>query len=240
MPRRMMNVVEVARYLHMEPGQIEMLVRHHSIPCNVQGERATFERGEVDAWASQRILGMEARPLAAYHQDSSANTRDAGGQHVSVAQLLAPDRCLPEMQARTKSAVLRGLVQAAEAGGLTYDPKELLHSLEDREALCSTGLVGGIALVHPRHHDPYLVPESFLMLATVAPPILFGAPDGKPTDVFFLLCCQDDWLHLHALARLCSMIQATPMMEAIRDAASPDGMFEAVATAERDIVRRLR
>ena len=72
-----------------------------------------------------------------------------------------------------KAAVLRDLAAVAEREEILYDPRDLVRSLEEREALCSTGLTGGVAIVHPRHHDPYIASESFLILARAAHPIWY-------------------------------------------------------------------
>ncbi len=240
MPQRTMNIEQVARYLHMDAQQVARLVKQCDIPCEQAGTHPIFRRREVDAWASQRILGMKERPLASFHRDSAGKADRGGDALFAIGDMLTPERTVSALSSRTKSAVLHDLTAVAEAAGLLYDPKDLLHSLVEREALCSTGLVNGVAIVHPRHHDPYLACESFLVLARAAGTIHFGAPDGRPTDIFFLLVCLDDRRHLHALARLCTMILSTAMIEKIRAAEEPVEMYAATLAAEADVLARLR
>jgi mannitol/fructose-specific phosphotransferase system IIA component (Ntr-type) len=101
------------------------------------------------------------------------------------------------MTSKTKASVLRDLVALAEKTGQLNDPKTLVDSLEAREELCSTAMPGGFALPHLRTQEPYLFETSFLVVGRPIQPIHFGAPDGEPTQLFFLICCQDDRLHLH-------------------------------------------
>ncbi len=157
-----------------------------------------------------------------------------------VGNLLTCARTVANLRSRTKSAVLHDLVALAEREEMLYDPKDLLRSLEEREALCSTGLMGGVAIVHPRHHDPYIASESFLILARAGHSICFGAPDGKPTDIFFLLVATDDRHHLQALARLCLMMINTPLLNALREADSAAAMYAATLQAEREILAAMR
>ena len=117
------------------------------------------------------------------------------------------------MTSKTKASVLRDLVALAEKTGNLCDPKTLLASLEAREELCSTAVPGGFALPHPRSHDPYLFETSFIVVGRPVQEIHFGAPDGQPTHLFFLICCQDDRLHLHTLARLCLIVQKTKLLD---------------------------
>jgi PTS system nitrogen regulatory IIA component len=240
MPQRMMNSDQVARYLHVEPTQIKCWVLQGEIPCEQAGAHPVFRRKDIDAWASQRILGMPERNLASYHRETSQQAHREDDGPFSVCDLLTPDRTVFALRSRTKASVLRDLTAVAEREEILYDPKDLVRSLEEREALCSTGLGGGVAIVHPRHHDPYIASEPFLILARAAHPICFGAPDGKPTDIFFLLVATDDRYHLQALARLCLMMMNTSLLGNLRDADSAAGMHAATLQAEKEILATIK
>jgi len=67
-----------------------------------------------------------------------------------------------------------------------------------------------------------------------------SAPDGQPTDLFFLLCFQDDKLHLHTLARLCLMAQKTDLLADLRSAQDGPGLYGVLIAAEREVVSTLR
>jgi mannitol/fructose-specific phosphotransferase system IIA component (Ntr-type) len=100
------------------------------------------------------------------------------------------------------------------------DPADLLASVEAREQLCSTGLPGGLAILHCRNLQPYRFEDSFIVVGRTLQEIHFGAPDGRPTWLFFLICCQDERIHLHTLARLCLIMQKTDVVS--RLLAAPD------------------
>ena len=240
MPQRMMNTDQVARYLHVDPMQISRWVRQGEIPFEQEAAHPSFRRKEIDAWASQRILGMREKPLASFHRESSQCMQRIEEAPFVVGNLLTCARTVDALRSRTKSGVLHDLVTLAEREEILYDPKDLLRSLEARETLCSTGLMGGVAIVHPRHHDPYIASASFLILARASHPICFGAPDGKPTDIFFLLVATDDRHHLQALARLCLMMINTNLLNALREAGSAEAMFAATLQAERDILATMQ
>lgn len=236
MPHRRFNLKEVAAYLHVPAADIEALVHEGQIPFERQGGRAVFTKKEVDAWASQRILGLSRQRLESYHKQTSARMHDLSKQHAIISELTRREWLEPALASRTRAAAVRDMAKAAEATGLVIYPDELLASLQEREALCSTGLPGGLALLHPRHHDPYMFSDSFILLARAVHPIPFGAPDGKPTDLFFLVCCQDDEIHLHVLARLCMMCVQTKLIAHLRDAADAEGLYAALARAEQEVI----
>ena len=73
MPYRTFGVDEVASYLHLSRADVERLVKDQDIPFEKHGGRLVFRKVEIDAWASPRILGLEGRRLAEYHQIGRAH-----------------------------------------------------------------------------------------------------------------------------------------------------------------------
>lgn len=236
MPHKVFSLEEVGRYLHLSRQDVERLVQAGDIPFQKRGRRLVFVRAEIDAWASKRILGLEAERLAEYHARTSAGTQEIFPNRAIIPALLRPEYIEPRLSAKTKASVLREMVNLAERTGLVVDPRELLASLEAREALCSTGLPGGLAVLHPRHHQPYMFEASFMVVGRTTQQIPFGALDGQPTDLFFLICCQDDRIHLHTLARLCTVAQRTDALAQLRAALDAEAMFNALAAAELQVL----
>ena len=64
----------------------------------------------------------------------------------------------------------------------------------------------------------------------------FGAPDGQPTNLFFLIGCPDDRMHLHTLARLCLMAQKTDLLSELRQAVDAGTMCECILAAEQAVL----
>jgi mannitol/fructose-specific phosphotransferase system IIA component (Ntr-type) len=148
--------------------------------------------------------------------------------------MIQPGFMAPAMRAKTRSSVLHELVALAETTGRLNNPRELVVSLEGRETLCSTGMPGGFALPHPRVPDPYLFESSFIIVGRTLQEIFFGAPDGQPTNLFFLICCQDDRLHLHTLARICLITQKTSILAQLRQAPDASSMHDFLLAAETE------
>ncbi len=232
MPYRTFGLEEVARYLHLAPDDISRLVKNQDIPFERHGERLVFRKVAIDAWASPRILGLEGRRLVEYHQKSSRDARPLVPHEALLPDLIRPEFINPALPAKTKASVLRELCHLAESTGRVCDPPSLLRSLEAREALCSTGLPGGLALLHPRQPETYLFETAFVVLGRTVQQIPFGAPDGRPTDLFFLIASPDDRLHLHTLARVCLVAQKTDILETLRQAADAEAMYQSLVGAE--------
>ena len=232
MPYRTFDPDEVAGYLHLSRAELDRLVKNQDIPFEKHGERLVFRKVQIDSWASQRILGLEAARLAEYHQNSSRDARQIVEHEALLPDLIRPDFIDPALEAKTKASVLREMVALATETGRVCDPRSLLAGLEAREKLCSTGLPGGMALLHTRQPDAYLFESSFIVLGRTIQPIPFGAPDGRPTRLFFLLAASDDRLHLHLLARLCLLAQKTTLLEGLDQAADAEGMYQGLLASE--------
>ena len=236
MPFRVLNLESVAEYLHLTQADIVQRVKNREIPFEKRGDRIVFRKGEIDRWASQRILGLPDRPLAAYHEKSTRETNAILPQEALLPDLLAAGAIASAMTSRTKASILRDLVALAEKTGHLCDARALQISLEAREELCSTAVPGGLALPHPQTPDPYLFDASFIVVGRPVHEIHFGAPDGQPTQLFFLLCCQDDRLHLHTLARLCLVAAKTTVLDQLRDAPDAAAMRDALVAAEQEVL----
>ena len=236
MPYQMFSIEEAARYLHLTSADVEQRVKDREIPFEKRGDRVMFRKRDIDAWASQRILGLPEQRLEEYHQKSTRGTREFLPDEAILPEMLDRGAVNSAMTSKTKSSVLRDLVALAEKTGQLTDPKELLESLETREELCSTALPGGLAIPHPRFHQPYLFESSFIVVGRPIQEIHFGASDGEPTDLIFLLCCQDDRIHLHMLSRLCLMAQKTEMLSQLRAAPDASAIRDCIIAAEREVL----
>lgn len=236
MPFQLLNLEAVADYLHLTPADIEQRVKDHDIPFENRGDRVVFRKGDIDAWASQRILGFAGPPLAIYHEQSTRHTRKILPNEAILPEMLAAGAIASAMTSKTKASVLRDLVALADKTGRLNDTKTLIDSLTAREDLCSTAVPGGFALPHLRSQEPYLFETSFIVVGRPIQEIHFGAPDGEPTRLFFLVCCQDDRLHLHTLARICLIAMKTKILDQLRDAPDAQAMRDAIIAAEQEIL----
>jgi excisionase family DNA binding protein len=236
MPFQLLNLEAAADYLNLTPADIEQRVKDGEIPFEKRGDRVVFRKGEIDAWASQRILGFSSQRLASYHEKSTRHIRKFRPNEAILPEMLAAGAIASAMTSKTKSSILRDLVALADKTGQLNDPKTLIESLQAREELCSTALPGGLAVPHLRSQEPFLFETSFIVIGRPIQEIFFGAPDGDPTNLFFLLCCQDDRIHLHTLARLCLIAQKTKALEQLMAAPDAQTMRDALLAAEQEIL----
>lgn len=232
MPFRTLSPDELAVYLHVSKRDVEQWVRSGDIPHENRGGRVVFQRAEVDAWASQRIMALPGRSLVEYHKGSTAGMRGVVDQEALMPVLIQPEYIRTQLEAKTRPSVIDEMVEVAALTERVNDVQELFESVSAREDLCPTALPGGLALLHCRNHDEYRFEGSFLVLGRTVQAIPFGAPDGRATRFFFLMCAQEEQLHLHMLARLCLMAQNTNMVERLWECTTAEEMYHAIIESE--------
>jgi nitrogen PTS system EIIA component len=240
MPFRVFNLAEAAEYLHLAEDALEELARRGDVPCERQGGRVVFRHNEIDEWASRRVLGFSDERLSDFHRKSSAKYHDLSSDAAIIPAMVKPEWIEPQMTCRTKTSVIHQMVDLAERTNLLCYRDELLESLIEREKLCSTALSGGLALLHPRNHEPYMFEDSFVVLGKTVGQVPFGSPDRSTTDIFFLICCQDDRIHLHVLARLCMMCHQTSLLLEMRGTNDAGELHRILAASEEQVIRQLK
>jgi PTS system nitrogen regulatory IIA component len=105
------------------------------------------------------------------------------GAIMKISEFLSPADVLIDLRFPDKLQVLQELARRAAASlGLPAD--KITAELLKREELGSTGTGGGIAIPHGRIQS---LTKPFGLLARLKQPIDFGAIDGQPVDLIFLL-----------------------------------------------------
>lgn len=235
MPYRSLTIQEVARMLGADARRVERMAQRGEIPCQKIAGQFRFNRAAITEWLQQQMGAMSHDHLAEVDAGMTAH-REAEEDARIITPLLRIEAITTHLDARTKQSTLRELVALARKTGLVFDSRELVEAIILREELGSTALEGGIAIPHPRRPLPYAIAEPVLVVARTTQPIVFGAPDGRLTSLFFLTASQDDRHHLHILARLCRMLHDEDFVARLRSAQNSEEMLELMNDRELDVI----
>lgn len=136
-----------------------------------------------------------------------------------------------DLPGSTREDVLRELSRRIGALGAVADSDALMSRLIEREKLGCTGLGGGIAIPHCKLPN---LADVVIAVATTAAPIDFGAPDGIPIRVLFLVASPADAAaaHLQALARISRLLRTPGVADALRVADSAGRLRDILREAE--------
>jgi PTS system nitrogen regulatory IIA component len=215
--------------------RVERMAQRGEIPCQKVGGQFRFNRAEVTEWLQRSVGGMSDEHLAEVDAGMTEQ-RQAPQDEVIITPLLRVEAVTTSLGSRTKDSTLRELAALAQKTGLVLDPQELVEAVIHREELHSTAMEGGIAIPHPRRPLPYAIAEPILVVARTTQGIVFGAPDSRLTDLFFLTASQDDRHHLHILARLCRMLYDPDFIARLHEAETPREMVELMKDRELEVL----
>jgi PTS system nitrogen regulatory IIA component len=148
--------------------------------------------------------------------------------------LVDPRRVFPRLPGASREEVLEELSARLAQDGVVRDPGELVARLIDRERLGCTGLGGGVAIPHCKLRD---LSGVVVAVATTAAPVDFGAADGIPIDVIFLVASPADApaAHLQALARISRLLRTPGVVAGLRAAGSVPEIVGVLRAAEAGI-----
>lgn len=132
----------------------------------------------------------------------------------------------------TKDEAIDKLVALHDAVGNLADRQEYKHAILLREEQGTTAIGEGIAVPHAKS-DSVKVPG--LSAITVKGGVDYEAPDGKPSDILFMIAApMDGDLHLEILSRLMVMLMEPEFCNALRNAKTVDEFLQIIDKKESE------
>ena len=141
----------------------------------------------------------------------------------------------PSLAATTVEAALAEMAAGLEDAGIVKSAEDLAKRLEEREAMGSTGLGGGLAIPHTKVRE---LADVIVSIGISRAGIDFHSSDGQPVTVVFLVLspAESPALHLQALARISRLIRMPGVAESLRRAEGAAEVAAVWAEAERHAV----
>lgn len=223
----MVKAGEVADLLNVDEKTVVKWVKKDGLPATLVNDNYQINRMDLLEWATEH--GIKVPPELFEDEDSGvyfptlAEALEAGGIHCNV---LGDD----------KLSVLKNVVGHIKLPP-QVDPEFLLQVLLAREALGTTAIGDGIAIPHVR--NPILLdrPPSTITLCFLRKPVDFGALDGLPVRILFLLTSPTVKVHLHLLSKLAYALSDEGFRSSLRLVCDPGGIISAAARIEKEIGR---
>jgi len=234
MENELMDLEQLAAYLHRDVREVSKLANRGHLPGKKVGGQWRFSSSEINYWIETKLPEYTEDELAALER--RGNPHDVEDEPL-VTSLLSEGTVAVPLHASTKASLFKELVNLAEQSWQIYDPQALLDAVKQREDLVSTALPGGVALPHP--HRPLSAKaqgESVIAFARTSSGIPLGAPDGKLTDLFFLVSCRTADTHLRVLARISRMMMREGFLDELRSVETGADALQVIERAERELL----
>lgn len=188
---KLMTLAQCASYLHLSENTVLKLARNSNLPgMLVEDRKWCFRLDRVDEWLQQ--IGTTEEELEEIPD----------GMRVPLEELVPESAIIGDLRATSALGAIEELAARAYSNNWLHDKPWFIGAVVERESLASTAMEGGVALLHTRSQASDKIARPFIIVGRSYNGIDFGAPDGKPTFLFFLLGLKYDKLHLPVLGRL--------------------------------------
>ena len=153
-----------------------------------------------------------------------------------LSELISAAHIKLNLAGTTSDAVLAELVgQIPEIANKPEARQTLLTALQERERLHSTGIGDGVALPHARNALVGLVERPVIVFARHPKGIEYGAIDGTPARLFFLLVAPTVTLHLAVLARISRVLRDSKLRQDLLTADSGKQVVALIREVEEKV-----
>lgn len=155
---------------------------------------------------------------------------------MKVSELMNPKGVLLYAKIDNSADALGILVELQEGIGVITNGNAYYNAVSYRETFGGTTAIGGgIALPHACNAGVSAPGISALLLRRG---VDWGAPDGEPVDLVFMIAVPpgSESLHLQILARLVNLLSRSDLVESLRTASNPHRFVELIAKAGKRLL----
>lgn len=149
-----------------------------------------------------------------------------------IIDLLKADAIELNSSVKSKAEAVDKLIALHEKAGNLTDVNEYKKAILERENQGSTAIGEGIAVPHAKSNS---VKTAGLSAITVSAGVDYNAPDGKPSDILFMIAAPlDGDLHLEILSRLMVMLMEPEFCADLRNAKNADEFLSIIDKKESE------
>ena len=149
-----------------------------------------------------------------------------------IIDLLKKDAIKLNASVLSKAEAVEELIDLHDRAGNLTDREAYKQAILARENQGTTAIGEGIAVPHAKSDS---VKTPGLSAMTVPAGVDYGAPDGKPSDILFMIAASMDGdLHLEILSRLMVMLMEPEFCADLRNAKNPSQFLEIIDKKESE------
>jgi nitrogen PTS system EIIA component len=205
-----LSLKEVARILAVSENEVARWVREEHLPGLVVSGQLRFHANDLLEWATARHMSVPPELFANGH---------SGGPFGLLASALKRGGFLTRVPGTDKDSVLRAVVERVPFLS-SVERQELGLLLMTREQGGTTAVGDGIAIPHSAQPLVVAGDEPSITVCYLDQPVDFGAADGLPVRVLFLLLATNIRNHLTLLAELAAALHNQSVRQAVKNCAS--------------------
>ena len=219
----LLTVKDAARFLNVSEKTIYRWVKNETIPAYRINDQIRFNRVELLECATSRKIQVSPD----FFNDETSEPENLP----TLSEALKAGGIAYRLSGNDKASSLRSVVDVMKIPD-DIDPEFLFQVLLAREALSSTGVGDGIAIPHVRTPLVLHVTRPMVTLCFLENPVQFGALDGQPVSILFVLITPTVKTHLHLISRISFVLHNAEFKACLKRQASRDELTQTLEKAE--------
>ncbi len=153
-----------------------------------------------------------------------------GVRGMRITNLLDKNAIMLNAGISDKNEAINALIEMHDKAGNLSDKEKYREGILAREAESTTAVGEGIAIPHAKSSA---VKRPGLAAMTVPEGIEYGAPDGKPSNLLFMIAAPEDGdLHLEVLSRLMTLLMDLELRKRLLQAQTAEEFLKTIDEAE--------
>jgi excisionase family DNA binding protein len=222
-----LTIRQLADYLMVSEKTVYRMLDRNQLPAIRVGAQWRFRRQDIDQWLTDEVRRVE-------HEGQRAVLEALEPSELAIHPLLAPENVWLAATPSSRDELLALMTREA-ALDPHVDRDQLLRSIREREALCSTALLDDAAFPHPVDPRPFRFTRKRVLLAVLATPLDFLDPHHHHPRVIAMILARSTQGHLLALSRAIKLFASASLIEQLASARTPVAAIEAIAAEEARI-----
>jgi len=218
---------EVAELLAVDEKAVLKWIKKEGLPATLVNGIYRINRVDLLEWATDHAIRVPPELFMSaesdIHYPTLAEAIEGGGIYFNVP-------------GSDKLSVLKNVVTRIKLPP-QMDPDFLLQVLLAREALGTTAIGDGIAIPHVRNPILLNKPTPAISLCFLEQPVDFGALDGLPVRILFMLTSPTVKVHLHLLSKLAYALREESFRSSLSSGADPALIIAAANRIDRETRR---
>jgi excisionase family DNA binding protein len=205
------------------------MVDRNELPAMRVGSQWRFRRQDIDTWLSDEVRRVE--------YEGQRGALDAlEMSEIAITPLLTPDNIWLSVTPASRDEMLAFLTREASIDS-HVDRDQLLRSISEREAICSTAVLEGAAFPHPVDPRPFRFGRKRVLLAVPRQPLDFLDPHGHHPRVVAVILARSVQGQLLAFSRAIKLFADSALLDQLHAVQTPDEAIRLIGEAEMQLSR---
>ena len=227
-----LTIRQLAEYLMVSEKTVYRMLDRNALPAVRVGAQWRFRRQDIDAWLTEEVRRVE-------YEGQRGALDPLETSEIAIAPLIAPENVWLAVTPGSRDELLAFLTREASIDG-HVDRDQLLRSIREREAVCSTAVLPEAAFPHPVDPRPFRFAQKRVLLAVLREPLEFLDPHGHRPRVVALILARSVQGQLLAFSRSLKLFADAELIDRLVAAETPDQAIRLIGKAEAKLAAKKR